>query len=192
MSRVGFMTGTFDPPHGGHLSLVDRALQDLSIERFFVVVNVVTSHKSGASSYKDRRNMAVLTFAAMPGVTIAPCFLQTPMATAGPERLAEVLAQQYPSAKVYRILGGDSFRSIPSEQAKNAEAPCQMVVYPRQEDSRQLLEIRQSARVGDMVMDRCRVTSSTEVRAAIRASRRASHLSPTVQSYINRRNLYRG
>ena len=59
--RVGFLPGSFDPPHRGHLELAERARVAMRLDRVYFYPNSLNAFKPGLSPLHHRRAMIGLT-----------------------------------------------------------------------------------------------------------------------------------
>ncbi len=48
MKKIALFGGSFDPPHSGHIAIIEEALQQLDIEKIVVVPAYVNPFKSGS------------------------------------------------------------------------------------------------------------------------------------------------
>ncbi len=55
MKKIALFGGSFDPPHIGHIAIVEEALQQLDIEKLVVVPAYVNPFKSGSHAPADLR-----------------------------------------------------------------------------------------------------------------------------------------
>ncbi|PIE52380.1 nicotinate (nicotinamide) nucleotide adenylyltransferase [Candidatus Fermentibacteria bacterium] len=69
----GYLGGTFDPPHLGHLCLAQEALEKFSLDRVFFIPSRVPPHKTlaGISSWEDRLKMLQLACETSPFFEVA-------------------------------------------------------------------------------------------------------------------------
>ncbi|MDQ7824897.1 MAG: nicotinate-nicotinamide nucleotide adenylyltransferase [Candidatus Eremiobacteraeota bacterium] len=58
--NIGFYSGTFDPPHQGHIALSLKAVELLDLDRLYMLPNYEPSHKPNASSFAQRYEMMEL------------------------------------------------------------------------------------------------------------------------------------
>jgi nicotinate-nucleotide adenylyltransferase len=65
---TGLFGGAFDPPHYGHLELVDGALRHFGLERVVVIPTGRAPHKAIATPAEVRYRLAEAAFAGRPGV----------------------------------------------------------------------------------------------------------------------------
>jgi len=68
--RIVIFSGTFDLPHLGHVEILRNAQEAVDADLALVMTNVFSDHKSGISSFAQRKEMAQMTFGPMPGVTL--------------------------------------------------------------------------------------------------------------------------
>lgn len=130
--KVGILGGTFDPPHLGHLLLAEFAQHALGLSQVIFVPAGDPPHKDGTrSSAAHRLAMLELAVGDSPGWSISRVDLDR----SGPHYTVDMLrllAQVQPSAELYFIMGGDSFRDLltwsrPAELIKQ----CRLVVMQR-------------------------------------------------------------
>jgi len=101
MERFGIFGGTFDPPHLGHLILAAEARAQLGLDRLLWVLTPDPPHKQGQA------------IAALPHRLVSNVELDRP----GPHYALDtmqILARQYPGAKLVYLMGGDSLRDLPT------------------------------------------------------------------------------
>ncbi len=55
MKQIALFGGSFDPPHVGHLAIVDRALEQLDIEKLVIVPAYLNPFKSRSFASADQR-----------------------------------------------------------------------------------------------------------------------------------------
>ena len=70
-AAVGFLGGTFDPPHLGHVALARTALEALGLERLVVVVVGEAPHKHVETDPETRFQLAEAAFAELPNVELS-------------------------------------------------------------------------------------------------------------------------
>ena len=109
VSRLGFLGGTFDPPHCGHLVLAETARVQLGLDRVLFVVAGRPPHKPGRPITPDRHRVAMVEAAIVgnPAFVVSRVDLDRP----GPHYTVETLSllrREYPEAELYFLIGGDS------------------------------------------------------------------------------------
>ena len=69
---TGLFGGTFDPPHNGHVTLAETALDHFDLERLLVLVVVDPGHRSVELDFEQRFDLARLAFSGLPRVEVVP------------------------------------------------------------------------------------------------------------------------
>jgi len=69
---TGLFGGAFDPPHNGHVALVETALDHFGLERLLVLVVVDPGHRSVELDFEQRFDLARLAFAGIPRTDVVP------------------------------------------------------------------------------------------------------------------------
>lgn len=70
--KIGFYFGTFDPPHRGHLAVVEAAKKELNLDRVYILPNYDPTNKPGASNFEHRYQMVQLIALRQPEIRILP------------------------------------------------------------------------------------------------------------------------
>jgi nicotinate-nucleotide adenylyltransferase len=68
---TGLLGGAFDPPHNGHVALVEEAMRHFDLERLLVVVTGDPPHKHVETDAKTRYRLAEAAFSGLPGVELS-------------------------------------------------------------------------------------------------------------------------
>ncbi|HVM71574.1 MAG TPA: nicotinate-nucleotide adenylyltransferase [Anaerolineales bacterium] len=115
MERFGIFGGTFDPPHLGHLILAAEARAQLGLDRLLWVLTPDPPHKQGQAiaALPHRLEMVRLAIVDDPLFEVSNVELDRP----GPHYALDtmqILARQYPGAKLVYLMGGDSLRDLPT------------------------------------------------------------------------------
>jgi nicotinate-nucleotide adenylyltransferase len=63
---VGLFGATFDPPHNGHVALVDAAKQQLGLDRLVILVTANPRYKEVQTDVETRRSLAQAAFPGSP------------------------------------------------------------------------------------------------------------------------------
>ncbi len=111
--NIAIFGGSFDPPHLGHVKIVESALETLELEKLFVVPTYLSPFKESFSApaplrlswlqtlFKTKEKTEVLSF---------ECDQQRQVPTI--ETILHV-KKLYPTAHLYLILGSDAYESLP-------------------------------------------------------------------------------
>jgi nicotinate-nucleotide adenylyltransferase len=112
--RVGLFGGAFDPPHLGHLALVETALSQLKLDELRVLPTGDAWHKARALSPAEHRlNMAQLAFGHLAGVQIDDREIRRAGASYTIDTLRELQASES-GADWFLLLGMDQVRALAS------------------------------------------------------------------------------
>jgi nicotinate-nucleotide adenylyltransferase len=107
--RVGVFGGAFDPPHWAHRALAETAIRQLGLDVLHILPTGMALHKRRAfTEAQHRLAMCELAFGDLSGVKVddREILREGPSYTA--DTVAE-LADQYPGAELYLMLGADQF-----------------------------------------------------------------------------------
>lgn len=112
--RIGVFGGAFDPPHLGHVALVQAALAQLQLDEIRIVPTGVAWHKSRSLTAAEHRlAMALLAFGAVPRCVVDARELQR----SGPSYTVDTLTElhrEQPQALLFLLLGADQAATLPS------------------------------------------------------------------------------
>jgi nicotinate-nucleotide adenylyltransferase len=112
--RRGFLGGTFDPVHVGHLDVAAAAQQALRLDEVSFVPSNVPPHRTSFASAGDRFAMVELAVRNRPGFVASRLDLDAsgPSYTTGTLDRIEALGLM--AGDVFFIIGADAFRDIQS------------------------------------------------------------------------------
>jgi nicotinate-nucleotide adenylyltransferase len=113
--RIGVLGGTFDPIHNGHLHIADTLRTALNLDHVLWVPAGRPPHKSDQIVSSDRDRLAMLDLALAGSATDEISSID--IDRSGPSYTAdtlEILAEQFPSARLFFLLGEDSLRDLPT------------------------------------------------------------------------------
>lgn len=203
--KIGYLGGSFDPIHLGHLLLVESALDAGAVDRAGLLVAGSPPHKPGraAASAADRTALALLAVAGHPRLFVDDRETRRPGPAYTVETLAEIAAESGPDVEIRFLVGADMLADVPNWR----EGPDLLRRYvfvsaarPGTDLTAALAAIRRAA--GGDAADRAEAhvvpmpaigISSTDVRARIAAGRSIRYLVPdAVREAIEARGLYRG
>ena len=189
--RIGVFGGTFDPPHVGHLVTAVNVRHALDLDLLILMVANVPWQKVGTRPITPAADRLAMVHAAVDSV---------PQLIAGDHEIrsgghsftADTLAQladEYPSAELYTVVGDDAAAGIRSwERADEVIERSRMVVVDRPGEPVQLDPDIDWIRVEVPRLD----VSSTDLRARCRDGRPLDYLvTEDVLAVIAERGLYR-
>ena len=210
-ARLGWLGGTFDPIHCGHLDVATAARAALKLDEVYLVPARVPSHRGApVASADDRLAMVTLAAETHDWLRVSDIELQAPGPSYTMDTLDRLEARGTKLASLHVITGADAFAEILTwKGVPELLDRCPFVVVSRPGHPapalRQVLPTLAHRMVGAIDCDFAARPSiflvdaptapvtATDVRA--RASSRSSlkGLVPeTVASYINRHELYQG
>ena len=111
--KIAIFGGSFDPPHLGHLQIVQTALDRLDIDKLFVVPTFLSPFKESFTApaqmrlkwlqrlFFDNPKVEVLSFECEQGRQVPT--IETVL----------YLQTRYPNAKTYLIVGSDAYETLP-------------------------------------------------------------------------------
>jgi nicotinate-nucleotide adenylyltransferase len=197
--RLGVFGGTFDPPHIGHLILAAEACEALRFDRLLWVLTPVPPHKldQPITSLEHRLAMLELAISDEPNFELSRIEMDRP----GPHYTADtmrLLTDEYPSAELILLIGGDSLRDLPTwHRPADLVAACHEIGVIRRPDDavdlsaweRQVPGTQAKVRFVDApLLD----IASSDIRRRIRQGLPFRYyLSPSVYEYIITNELYR-
>jgi nicotinate-nucleotide adenylyltransferase len=209
-ARIGFLGGTFDPIHLGHLEAAGAARAALGLERVVVVPARLPQHRHqqpAASSY-HRFAMAALAISGLDGLVVS----DVELASDGPSYTADTLTRLhvagYSTSQIFFITGADAFAEIETwHRYPDVLDLAHFVVVARPGHSLGDLPGRLPALAGRMtraaappspartavflVEAETPDVSSTEIRGRIgRHERLTGLVAPAVEAYIVQHGLY--
>ncbi|MDX2140254.1 MAG: nicotinate-nucleotide adenylyltransferase [Chloroflexota bacterium] len=119
MLKLGILGGTFDPPHIGHCVLAEFAQSALALDRVLFVPAGTPPHKNGTrTNVEHRLTMLEIALANEATWAISRVDVDRP----GPHYsvdMLRILATDHPDVELYFIMGGDSFRDLPTWSRSN-------------------------------------------------------------------------
>ena len=197
--RLGIFGGTFDPPHIGHLILATEASVDLRFDRLLWVLTPVPPHKLDhpITPLEHRLAMLELAISEEPDFELSRIEMDRP----GPHYTVDtmqLLAEQYPSAKLVLLIGGDSLRDLPTwHRPADLVAACHEIGVIRRPSDLVDLSVWEQQVPGTQAKVRfvdapLLDISSSDIRRRIRENLPFRYyLSPSVYEYILKNQLYR-
>ena len=196
--KIGLFGGTFDPPHNAHIAVAQKALCEYSLDRIIFIPAGDPPHKKDKEKTDKRIRLKMIEFA-LTGfdffcVSDYEINLQKPSYSVN---TVKFFKEKYPKDELYFIIGGDSFRDIPTwYNYREMLTLCSLIVLARPDTPKnKLLELfdgdEKPPRVfysDSLYMD----VSSTDIRKKIACGEDVSNLVPAkVLDVITKENLYK-
>lgn len=113
--KLGVFGGTFDPPHFGHLILAEEARQQLGLDRVLWLPVGVSPFKKDLQISAPNHRVAMVQAAIRdnPAFELSRVDLERPAPQYSVDTVA-ILQQQFPTARLYWLMGQDSLRDLPN------------------------------------------------------------------------------
>ena len=111
--RIALFGGSFDPPHTGHLSIAEAAVDQCGLDRIYFVPCRVSPLKGKLPGASGGERVAMLRLA-LAGVSRAEVS-EWELARPGPSyswETVEHFAAQFPDARLYWLMGADQWAVI--------------------------------------------------------------------------------
>lgn len=185
--KIGLYGGTFDPVHEGHIHLASLAKEALSLDEIRFLPCQISPHKSGRipTSGEQRIEMLKIATSDLPWAMIDDFELRQN----GPSYsylTAEAMADQFPTARLFWIMGGDQWDALPRWSHPERLAACvEFIVLARGAPP----ESRDGYRLH--IVSGQHPASATTIRQAIsNGDSEILHLKPEVRDWIRTQNLY--
>jgi nicotinic acid mononucleotide adenylyltransferase len=102
-------SGTFDPPHLGHLDVLQHAMDETTSTCGIALLNLSSRFKPGMSALAVRQDMARLLFSADARIQLADPSLTAAFAGLDHRPVVEGLRKRYPGRQFFVLMGDDVF-----------------------------------------------------------------------------------
>jgi nicotinate-nucleotide adenylyltransferase len=189
VSRVGLLTGTFDPVHLGHVSMAQAALKACELREVWFLVNPSPGHKQGVSELSDRLCMVRLAIAEVPNLREGE-----PGATE-PSRHTmadfEMLMARHPKTEFVFIVGTDVLAAMSTWPEQPAEVVAHSVRFAAVQRPGVAMEARADLKVVWFKLSEHEEASSWRVRQEVQAGMVPTALNSSVYQYILEKGLYK-
>lgn len=186
--KIALFGGTFDPVHLGHVALADCARRALALDEIRFLPCRISPHKTGTTPTPaaERLEMLRLATAALPWAVVDDFEVRRE----GPSfsyQTAEALAARFPGARLFWIMGGDQWVTLPTwRHPERLAALVEFIVFGRGH-----LPLPHEGYVLHAMEDR-HPASATAIRAALaRGELNHPWLAPPVACWIDAYGLYR-
>lgn len=199
-ARVGWLGGSFDPVHEGHLHIARGAADALRLDRVLLVPAHVPPHKRDRRMAPDADRLALLGLACAADPRLQPCDVELRRGGVSwsIDTARELLAGLPAGSRLFAIVGADTLADLPTwrEAAELLRLVtfCPVARAGREPDPAPLLSL-----AGPEPVERIRAhvlrlpehpASSTAVRTALLAGQDPHWIPAPVLAEIRRRRLY--
>ena len=220
MKRIALYGGTFDPPHAGHIAVARGVLRWFALDEVWLIPAFLAPHKRHTKPPTPawhRYAMLALATQDDPNIRVSTIELDAPTKPYTVETLTRLTVELKDTARLFFVMGVDSWLDIKTwRDWKQVLRLANHIIVARPgynwDDSHLTPEIRsriinlrgrQPQTISASVDKKnCHIyatdavqqdVSATEIRAAVRAGKRAEWLplvAPAVAGYIDKYGLY--
>lgn len=198
MIKTAIFGGTFNPPHNGHVAMLQRLAKNTEIQKILILPSKTPPHKSeDIVSAEHRVNMCRLAFSNTEKAELCLCEFDLPGKSYTSNTL-EFLKEKGIDHPIF-VIGADSLVDF-SKWYKYQEIlkKCSLLVYKRyniEEDAMLSAKLALEKLGGKIkILDFCPPNiSSTKIRELLKKGHSVEDLLPnSVTDYIKERGLYNG
>ncbi len=134
MQKIGIMGGTFNPIHNGHLALAERDCIDFELDKVLFVTAKNPPHKQGQDILHSELRHKMVTMATENYKKFEPYDFEIKNKQISYTlRTLVQLKKEYENAKLYLIIGADSFHNLPAwYKVRSLLELCEIIVYDRE------------------------------------------------------------
>lgn len=186
--KIALFGGTFDPIHEGHLHLAALAKESLGLDEVRFIPCQISPHKQGTppASAEDRLEMLRLATSNLPWAEVDDFELNLTSAPSYSYLTAEAMAQRFPSARLFWVMGYDQWEALPDWKYPARISACvEFLVLARGKPPQPRPGYRLHVLRGQ------HPASSSEIRAAISSGKSTPPWLPlNVRKWIQDRGLY--
>ena len=197
VADIGIYGGTFSPPHNGHVYAAKSALDELMLDKLYVVPAFIPPHKQlGFDNPNDRFNMARLAFSGIPKVEVS----DYEMTAGGKSYTVKTLEHFKNKGTLTFLCGTDMFLSLEEWYMPEKIFRLARIALVRREADNEFLNVRvQETKRRYMKKYAARIVllqakayelSSTFVRDAISDGNFEGYVPESVAAYIRKNHLY--
>src|SRR4029453_16096512 len=113
--RIALFGGTFDPPHRGHIAIATAAADAFGLESVLFAPTGQQPLKMGSAATPFPDRLAMVELACAADSRFSASTIDAPRTDGKPNSTGDKLAAlqgQLPAAKLYNLVGADSFLSL--------------------------------------------------------------------------------
>lgn len=207
--KTGIFGGAFDPIHKGHIYMAQKAMEEYSLDRLFLVPSGHSPNKTenAMTAFSHRYNMCKLAARAVPGIEVSDIEIKDE-STSYTYVTLQKLKALYPQDELYFIMGGDSLDYFETWMRPDIIAQAAIILVMVRENFSKLQMEKKIDHIKNLFPADIRLlscdgmdVSSTQVRGLLKADSKAVEhrslenteklLDAAVMSYIQANNLYR-
>ena len=188
--RIGLFGGSFDPVHSAHVMMARAALNELQLDRLFIVPAARSPFKPEQQPAPDEVRLAMLkaAFEEVAGCEIERLELEREGASYAIDTV-RAFGERFPEAELFYLIGADHVPTLP--QWREADALAQIltfVVFPRSGGAK--VEFPESF-AGRCLEGELMDISSSDIRTRMREGESVGHLlPPAVAAILSKKQIY--
>ncbi len=197
--RRGFLGGTFNPPHLGHVRAAAAAAKKLKLDVLYVIPAGTPPHKElppGGADGVQRLEMTKLAFAGIPGLQVLDWELRRAGKSYTADTVERLLAED-PGGELWMLCGTDMFQTLADWYRGDwLLKTLHVAAYPRKKGEEAVIDAVAEQYRKKFGTDARRIkvhpldVSSTELRSLLQEGKGASLLPKEVYRYILKNRLY--
>ena len=192
--------GAFNPPHTSHRRALQQAQAQLPVSETLILPTGQHPLKptAGLAPADDRLKLCQIAFHDVPGVTVSDLDLRRPGPSYTIDTLAEVQSR-FPGRRLFWLIGADNLQTLNQWHAyRELLRAATLVTIPRRGHPTTRADLADldlpdadtDSLLAHVLQVEADDTSSTAIRAAIRAGQRPAAVDPAVLDEILERGLY--
>ena len=188
--RIGLFGGSFDPVHSAHVMMARAALNELQLDRLFIIPATRSPFKPEQQPAPDEVRLAMLkaAFEEVAGCEIERLELEREGASYAIDTV-RVFVERFPEAELFYLIGADHVPTLPQWREADALAKIlTFVVVPRPGGHE--VEFPESF-AGRCLEGELMDISSSDIRARMREGKSVGHLlPPAVAGILSKKQIY--
>ena len=202
--NIGIYGGTFNPIHLGHMAAAKQAVEQLKLDKLYLVPAGIPPHKilvEGAAGHAHRLEMARMGAQALelPDVLEVSDMELRREGKSYTWETVEAFKKQHPKDTLYLLMGTDMFLSFQNwKHPRRIAQTCTLCVFRRSKNDseavlrRHMAFLQETCGAKSVLVELQRVVdiSSSQLREQLSQGRGKPYLDPVVYGYILREGLY--
>ena len=199
MEKIGIYGGTFNPLHTGHLHAAKQAIETLGLSKLILIPDRIAPHKQmpeGSATPEQRMEMLRIATKHEPKMEVSDIELKRE-GKSYTYLTVEQLAQAYPDAKLYLLMGTDMFTSFHTwmEPERITAKAALAVMYRGDKGEAEAIEETKARMESqgvevELVKNDAIAISSTQMRRLLAFQCAGPFLPEGVEDYIREQGLY--
>jgi nicotinate-nucleotide adenylyltransferase len=190
--RIGFLSGSFDPVHRGHIVLAKQAALQAGLDQVYLIPEASPRRKENVAPLTSRVRMLELATSIYPELAI----LLLPDEHLSPVVTVPELQSRFPGAELLMILGSDMLEHMPEWKGLEYLSSNMGLIIGYREGTDRSLSKEQFKKLPPFkqkplfLIGQLPLASSSVVKASLKTKGHSDDLSPSVEDYIKELGLY--